>query len=658
MNKRIYIFLFLFICLGLNAQVEPKPSESPIQEAISKDSILNTNTLKEIDLDDKPKITDYLIISHQNDTTFVDTTLTIHKEYKFNYLRKDNFGLIPFSNLGQTYNSLTTNFENTRIMPGFGARARHFNYMEIADINYFNVPTPLTELFFKTAFEQGQLADSFFTVNTSPQFNFSIAYKGLRSLGKYQNILTSTANFRFTSNYKSKNNRYHIRGHFVSQDLLNQENGGLQDESVINFESGDPEFRDRSILEVNFENAESTLAGKRFHLEHHYNVISEKDSLAKNQISISHTMSFEDKSFQYDQAASATSVFGSAFKANNLRDRATFEHFFNQIQLNYSNNILGDLQFNVANDNYNYGYDKLVVLNGETITNRLKGDILSLGGVYSKQYKDFFLQGEVGVNVSGDFEGHFLKAQMSFKVNEDISALASLNVSSKAPNFNALLYQSDYLNYNWQNKFANTNNQQIAFQANYKDLININIDLNTIDNYVYFKLDEANVTSQNPNPIKPFQNSETITYLRIKLNNEITFGKFALNNTLLFQNVQDKSNTLNLPEFNTRNTLYFSSHLFKKAMYIQTGFTLNYFTSYYMDGYNPVLAEFHVQTKTEFGDFPRLDYFLNAKIRQTRLYLKAEHFNAAITGFNYYTSPNYPYRDFTVRFGVVWNFFL
>ena len=134
----------------------------------SQDSSRHSGTKKP---DDKnvAKITDYLIISKENDTTYVDTTLTIKKEYKYNYLRKDNFELIPFSNLGQTYNSLSYNFENTKLMPSFGARARHFNYMEIEDINYYRVPTPLTELFYKTAFEQGQLVDAFFTVNTSPQ---------------------------------------------------------------------------------------------------------------------------------------------------------------------------------------------------------------------------------------------------------------------------------------------------------------------------------------------------------------------------------------------------------------------------------------------------------------------------------------------------------
>ena len=33
----------------------------------------------------------------------------------------------------------------------------------------------------------------------------------------------------------------------VTQDLLNQENGGIKDSDIDNFESGNPDFLDRSI---------------------------------------------------------------------------------------------------------------------------------------------------------------------------------------------------------------------------------------------------------------------------------------------------------------------------------------------------------------------------------------------------------------------------
>ena len=85
--------------------------------------------------------------------------------------------------------------------------------------------------------------------------------------------------------------------------------------------------------------------------------------------------------------------------------------------------------------------------------------------------------------------------------------------------------------------------------------------------------------------------------------------------------------------------------------------TFKYFTKYYADKYNPLLSEFTVQDTQEIGEFPLFDVFLDFKIRQTRFYFKAEHLNSAWTGYNYYSAPNNPYRDFTFRFGLVWNFF-
>src|SRR5690606_6072726 len=119
----------------------------------------------------KPPITAYKIISSRGDTTYVDTTLAIYKDYRFNYLRKDNFELLPFANVGQTYNSLGHNFKGERLLPDIGARARHFHFMFVDDIKYYEVPTPLTELYFKTVPEQGQNLDAFFTINTSPRLN-------------------------------------------------------------------------------------------------------------------------------------------------------------------------------------------------------------------------------------------------------------------------------------------------------------------------------------------------------------------------------------------------------------------------------------------------------------------------------------------------------
>lgn len=616
-------------------------------------SFANSKSTKSKDIyKEKATIDQYLIVSHQRDTTYVDTTLSIQKDYKFNYLRKDNFSLIPFSNIGQTYNALSKEIGGTGTLPLFGARARHYNYMEIEDINYYYVPTPFTELFFKTAFQQGQALDAFFSVNTTPQFNFSIAYKGLRSLGNYQHILTSTGNFRFTSNYHTKNKRYRIRAHIVTQDLLNQENGGIKDEDVENFESGNEEFIDRAVFDPQFENAENILVGKRFYLDQEYLINKSNDSLIDNSLIVGQIIHFEDKYYQFDQS-NQDDFFGESF-VSKIVDRTTIENFYNRLYVNYDHNVLGEFQFNFDYSDYNYGYNSVTVLNDEVLPNRIKGTTLSLGATYKKRFGKLFISGDVLANISGEFDGNMIMVNANYLFNDDLSIDTSLKFNSSAPNYNYLLYKSDYINYNWNNidSFKNLNTRQLVVSLRSSKIANVSFDFTSTDNYTFFSRSSEN------EGVRPFQSSEEIGYFKIKLNKEIKFGKFAFDNTLMYQNVLDDQQVFNVPEFILRSSLYYSNHFFKKALFLQTGVTLNYFSEYYMDSYDPLLAEFYVQNVTKIGNFPRLDFFLNAKVRQTRIFLKAEHFNSAFTGYNYFSAPNYPYRDFAIRFGVVWNFFL
>lgn len=656
MKKIIFSIILILVVLSVNAQnkqilrddrsLEPKSSNSKFSDSTDNRSFSKSKGVKNPDA----VITDYLIITSERDTTYLDTTLSIKKEYKYNYLRRDDFGLMPFANVGQTYNSLTYNFKDDNLLPNFGTRAKHFNYLDAEDVNYYHVPTPLTEIFYKTAFTQGQQLDAFFTVNTSKQFNLSVAYKGMRSLGFYQNTLSSTGNLRITTSYKTKNKRYVANMHFTSQDILNEENGGITDESIPFFETGDEDFLDRGIFEVNFENAESLFLGKRFYLNHTYDIVKPNDSIQTNKLQVGHIMMLEDKSYKFEQSRS-NDFFGDAFKTNNLVDRNEYERFYNQLRVDYANGIIGDVQFNVSHNNYNYGYDKVLYLDSGTIPNRIKGDVLSVGGKYKKQYKGFLLFGEAQLNVVGDYDSNFLSAKAGYKLSENFDASVGINHHSVAPNFNTLLYQSDYVNYNWKNNFNNIKTQQLVFDIKSDKYVNLSLDFNTITDNIYFaKNEDGNV--------KPFQNNATITYLRAKLQKEIRYKNFALDNTILYQNVSDENNTLNVPQIVTRNTLYYSNHVFKKAMFLQAGIIFNYFTEYNMNGYDPLLAEFYTQNQQKLGGFPRLDFFINAKIRQTRIFLKAEHFNSAFTGYSYYSAPNQPFRDFAVRFGLVWNFFL
>ncbi|WP_296312229.1 putative porin [Winogradskyella sp. UBA3174] len=654
MQKYLYLLILLLNFGFTQAQVKlnrgnAKNVTNPFGEDSSKAKKSNGfNKVAPINL--------YLQFNRENDSSFVDTTLSINKHYKFNYLQKDNFGLMPFANIGQSYNSLTFNSFQNNTIPVFGARARHFNYLESDDIRYYEVPTPWTRLTYKTAFEQGQMLDAFLTLNLSKQFNFSIAYKGLRSLGNYQNTLTSSRTFRFTTNYKSKNKRYQARGHIVNQNLLNQENGGLSDEDIENFDSGNEDFIDRSVFDPTLQNAENILVGKRFVLNHSYNIIKKQDSTESASLTVFNTINFEDKYYQFYEDATSINFFGDILN-NDINDRVTLETFNSNLGVRYNNKYIGDLSLAINYNNINYGYDTTLFFPGQIIPNRIKNDFFSVEARFYKKIKAITIKGNGALNLSDTFKGNSLNGEISYTLNKDLSVTGGINVSSTLPNYNYLLYQSDYINYNWYNflDFENIRTQQLNFKINSDKYLNIAFDISNIDNYTYFSLESI---IDNNKIIKPKQYSEPLQYLRLKAQKEFKVGNFALDNTIMYQNILSDEDVLNVPDLIIRNTLYYTSQLFKKAMTLQTGVTLNYFTEYKMNGYDPLLAEFYTQNETSIGGFPRLDFFINVKIRQTRIFLKAEHFNSSFTGYNYFSAPNNPYRDFSIRFGIVWDFFL
>ncbi|MEX0275740.1 MAG: putative porin [Flavobacteriaceae bacterium] len=581
-------------------------------------------------------------------------------------MRKDDFELMPFANLGQPYNSLGVDFKSSRLYPRIGALAKHFNYMELEDIAYYHVATPMSDLFFKTTLEQGQLLDATVAVNTSERFNFSLAYKGFRSLGKYVRDQVDAGNFRATFNYVTKNGRYGIRGHTAVQDLNSEEHGGLTKKEE-QFESANPDFSERSRIDVRFtgnNSADSKLLGKRYYIDHWYKLIKKaKDSSDAEQTSLSlgHRFGYETQLYQFSQGA-ANTYFGDAF-VSPISDQARLKVMDNEVSARFYNRTLGSLEGNLSAYDYNYYFNSKVFLGNGVIENQLTGTQIAVGGKYAKRLGGFDFNASFKQNLSGELGGRFVEANASYALNDRFTFSATLYSSARMPNFNYLLYQSDYRNYNWQHTdtFKKEQINALGGTLESKKWGRLSATYTNIDKYAYFAPDpDVAVTSEEAHQqnIAPFQDDGNISYLKLKYEGELRYGAFALNNTVMYQTVSQSNKVLNLPQLVTRNTLYYSTDVFKKAMYIHTGITLKYFSSYHMDAYNPLLGEFYVQTSEKLGGFPMLDFFINGRVQQTRIYLKAEHFNSSFGKTNkFYSAPDYPYRDFVIRFGLVWNFF-
>ena len=626
--KNLFL-LFLFLTFSVFAQKNTK-------------NVIDQDTSKVV----KAPIDLYKIYTLHKDTTFVDTSLTIQSEYKYNLLRKDIFGLMPFANEGHTYNSLDFGLYTKSAAPNFGFKAKHFNYLEVDDINYYSVPTPLTDLYFKTVMEQGQALDAFLTVNTKPNLNFSIAYRGLRSLGKYVNNLTSSGNFRFTTSYFTNDKRYILNAHFTGQDISNQENGGIV--NAEEFETSEDPFNERERIEVYFTNATSLLKGNRFFIDQSFKL----NKTNPNSLVFTHQFNQEYKFFQFTQPT-INERFGNTY-TNTVNTKTRYNHLYNKFGVAYKTKSYGDLEFFIDDNNYNYYYNSVVydALGNITVPNAVSDRINMVGGNYSYLINNVNVRLHASQSISDQSISN-IEATANYKVNEDYNFQFKYQKLNSLPNLNFTLYQSGYVDYNWFNNFKNEKLNQFEFSAQTKWL-NVSATYKVINDHLFFDNQTNDITEL---MVKPVQYDKTINYLSVKANKEIKFWKLALDNTILYQSVDQSDNVVNVPQIVTRNTLYFTDFVFKKAMLLQTGVTFQYFSKYYANDYNPLLGEFYVQNETKIGGFPMFDFFVNARVKQTRIFLKAEHFNSAWTGYDFYSAPNYPYRDFMVRFGLVWNFF-
>ncbi len=641
-NRKMKIYYFiLFLLLKLNFSYSQEASDL---SSLSRNMEMQNDSISK---EKTPSINKYLIFDQKGDSTVVDTSLTLKKYYKFNYLRKDNLEKLKFSNFGQSYNSLTYGYEKSSL-PFSSFSSKQHAYLKSSEVKYYKVPTPLTELLFKSVMKQGQFTDVLFSTNTSENFNFSIAFKGMRSLGNYQNILSGLKKFRFTSNYNSINEKYKFKMHYVSQNFENRENGGLTNSSVDNFESEDNLFSERSKLSVKFEDATSYFLSKRFFLDHQFRILKSKKN---NSLFIGHIFEYETTYNAFEQN-NPTPFYGSS--ATPINDKTQIKTMSNKFYTYLSSKFFGDIKVSYLNYNYNYltnalsssevGFNE----NENSISFELKNTIFN-----------HELRGKLEKNLFGDRLGDLINIIMVSQ-NKNFNYSLGFNTLNKHPGLYFELFESNYSEVRWANKLNSVKINNINLEFNSRTFGSFNFDYSKIDNFTYFDLkDKSTLNDDQDLKLIPKvnQHSNSINYLKLKWQKEFNFGKFALDNSFIFQNVDQDQNILNLPDYIFRNTIYFSDHVFKRAMFLQTGLTFKYFSNYYANEYNPLISSFNIQNDKKIGNFPMIDVFVNARIKRTRLFLKAEHINSTITGNNFYSTPSYPYRDFIIRFGLIWNFF-
>ena len=634
--------------------------------------------------------TDYYKIFYlDGNTVNVDTTLNIYKDYKFNFLREDSFDLISFVNSAHTYNKLAYNFKDFS-KPSIGARGKHFHYFEKEDIGYYNVPTPFTEIFAKSTFEQGQILDMLVSINLTPQYNFTIAHKGYKSLGKYVNNRSRGNQFRFISNYKSKNQLSSWKFHFISQNIFNQETGGLDPDSIYFFEQATNYFvlddfgnqienEDGSFEMIEYDGyldrsrlsamlySDGSLYSKRFFSDFERVIINSQEENT-SILSLNYQFTHEYKKIKYNDPRNSN-MFGDVLEFiiddQSVSDQNRFIEQENKLTLSSNSKKLGEIKLSYSLTNWENNFKIYENQNIDGLNFHLNEDQSNISLDWKKMFRKYSFALNFNKSSKDDFKSDYISLNIKGEPIKNIKIQVGSSIIEKSPNFNFKLYRSAYESYNWFNQnLIDEKISNVNLKLAYKELLVLTADFNKIDNYTFFR--ESTNSLLGETDLKRLavvnQADNKINYQSFKLFSKIDIGKFSFVNTARYQKKEqevsaDELSTLNVPEWITRNTIMYSADVFNKSLFIQTGITFNFFTNYYADYYNPLISEFVTQNYKEIGEFPRFDFFFNAKIQQTRVFIKVEHLNSSFTGYDYYSDPFSPFRDMSVRLGLVWNFF-
>ncbi|HBK84361.1 MAG TPA: hypothetical protein DDZ41_12355, partial [Flavobacterium sp.] len=117
--------------------------------------------------------------------------------------------------------------------------------------------------------------------------------------------------------------------------------------------------------------------------------------------------------------------------------------------------------------------------------------------------------------------------------NNNYKFLFEYQKLNSLPNFNYTLYQSNFIDYNWSNQFANEKLNQFKFTTNTK-WIHLSAQYKILKDHLYFENETNNISLLK---VKPKQFSNSINYLSVQVQKEIKFKKIALDNTILYQSV-------------------------------------------------------------------------------------------------------------------------
>ena len=667
MIKHLVLGLFLLLCLFVSDAFAQRTiraqgsgnSAGSTRETGERDTSLN----KTSDADSvyfyarDIRYTNLRLLKEGTQTRGIDTTM--HNFQNYSPLYQPKRPTIGLGNNGIAYREML--FSPTRTI-GFDAGFHSLDLYRLTQdsLKFYRAKSPYTELYYVN----GRINEQTFKVthsqNIKPNLNVGAQYNRLTGDGFYVNQRADHLNATLFAWYESPKKRYNIIGDVIFNTLKAGENGSTRNDTIFKTNSLDKKAEPVFLKATGADRPMQTWRQTQFFLKQLY-YIGRMDSLQGPDSSerilptqrVSHTLTYTRD--QYKFFRNEEDVYGAfptlpsqsytltndSTKVSNLRNEFAYSFYLRGKALSFIKNEL-KLDLGIQNDLYHY--EQLAYETNFSNTMLKAG----LGYRFSDKVNiDADLNQIVQGNNAGDF---FYEANTSFLLSKSIGRIVlGAYVQNKSPE--QMYERVDYQYHSWDRNFDKSKISNLSFlYENLKYKLTAKAEYFLVSNYLYFK------ETASAKQITPDQFGTNINLLKISLSKDFKFGKFNLDNHIVYQKT-DFQDIIRTPEIYTYNSFYYASRLFK-VLYTNVGFDVRFNTPFKAPAYAINVSQFYNDNAAlEYSSYPVLDVWVRATLKRANLFLKYDYVNQGWLSKGYYTVRSYPMQDKLLKFGVSWKFY-
>ena len=603
--------------------------------------------------------------------TTIDTLLTdFQVDYPF---LKKGVGDAYLGNLGAP--SVPLAYYDRPVFRDFQMAQPLYSYLYTPEnAPYYNVKKPLTQVGYLTA-GQRLYAEENITVlhaqNITPSTGFNITFHTMGTKGIYTNQATRDTDFSLGISHNGK--RYTGYVGYIFNTIRMKENGGVTDDWYITGTKLDEAFEVPFML----SDAQNLMQNHTFYTFHSYGIPLRR--LTDDDFSMAGVPAiYVGYSLQYDRwhrlytdtyagmqapdpdGGTASNPLPTSpfydnwyFNATASRD-STFEsklsnRLFVQLQPWDRNGIVGTVDAGVGVDTHHYfQFQPEDFLSGNTRgVNR--NSFYVYGAVEGKFRKYFDWNGDLRYVPFG-YRQNDLEANASAKLSiyfgeHPVSLSGHFGYSLRDPSYWSENYYSNH--FIWHN----------AFQKENETVLDVHLTAPTVNAEAGFYQSVAgNKIYYGPNGA-PRQASAPVSVTGIYLRKDFRIGILHLNHRVLMQ-WSTNQEVVPVPLVSAYLSYFVEFDAVRDVLRLKIGVDGRYNTKYYAFGYNPATGQFYNQRETMIGGYPMLDFYVTAKWKRMRIFLKVAHLSQDF--FNtreYFQVLHYPLNRRVFKMGLSWSFY-